>query len=178
MKFKKIYIVGGQGSGKTTFAVLLSAKLGIRHIDLDILRQPGDKKTKRTISERIPYVQELAGKKEWIAEGIYITWVTDLLEQADVLIYLDIPAYVTIPRVIVRYFKRKIRGKDKYGFLNEMSLVKDIFKYHTGIFVKENSNEDRDITKKKTIQTLQKYVSKTVIIKNTKQSKEYLEKIV
>ena len=155
----------------------LSEKLGVTHIDLDTIRQPGGNNTKRSIQERFPYVQEVAKRKTWVTEGIYLAWVKVLLDNADQIIFLDISPVITIPRVLLRYIHRVINGRNKYGFFNEMSLVTDIINYHYPKAGQENSIEDRFITRRKTLTALRQYKQKTIILRGTKSVNKYLQSL-
>ncbi|MBM7688701.1 hypothetical protein BCR24_08795 [Enterococcus ureilyticus] len=105
----KIMIVGPVGSGKTTFAKQLSAKIAVPYYELDNLiwnRHPsGDK----------PYSEEESSKKlqviltndRWIIEGTTTKdWIKAAIDSADT-IFLLLPPYSTrVYRIVSRYIKQ------------------------------------------------------------------------
>lgn len=109
---KKITIVGNAGSGKTTLAFQLQAKLKLPLYHLDLYYWlPG---WQRIGFERFQELQtELCEKDEWIIEGAYIGLVHERIFHADVIIFLDMPRYLCIWSVInraIRHFGAVIPG--------------------------------------------------------------------
>ena len=90
------YITGGAGSGKTTLARELSAALGVPHYDVD----RGDLPPK--------------GAEEWIVEGAHIWGMDDFVRSADEVIWLDLPARVTVPRILLRHVRLSRAGTNRH----------------------------------------------------------------
>lgn len=162
---KKIFIVGSPGAGKTTLAKRLSKKLDIPHFDLDDIRYPKDR-SKVPDSQAIPEVHKLTQKKSWIIEGVYISWIKECLDEADLIIWLDIPYYVASYRIITRYFTNLFLGKGKFGFKSTLVLLKNVIRYNFPKPGTELNDEDEYITRFKTATVLENYKDKIIKVKN------------
>jgi hypothetical protein len=88
-KLKRIYIVGGPGSGKTTLAHKIGTRLGIETHELDLIAFTGPEFAERTLPERLADISSIAVQPAWITEGIFILWTKPLLECADIIVWLD-----------------------------------------------------------------------------------------
>jgi adenylate kinase family enzyme len=100
----RIAIVGTTGVGKTTVARTLSARLGLRHVELDALfHERGWTEAPVEVFRR--RVAASLSNDAWVVDGNY-GQVRDLIwEQADTLIWLDYP----LPLALVRLFRRSMR---------------------------------------------------------------------
>jgi adenylate kinase family enzyme len=100
---EKIVIIGSSGAGKSTFAQKLGAILAIEVVHLDrYFWQPGWKEYPRP--KRLAIQQELLkGKSRWIIEGTYLGSSDGRLKAADTIIFLDIPWFICLWRVIQRH---------------------------------------------------------------------------
>lgn len=101
-KVQRVMIVGNAGSGKSTLARALGERFGLNVLHMDaIFWKPGWVESS---------VDELRGKLEtflhthdtWVIDGNYSrTWPLRL-ERADTVIFLDVPVWVSLYRVIKR----------------------------------------------------------------------------
>ncbi|MDO6840048.1 AAA family ATPase [Paraglaciecola chathamensis] len=90
---RRIVIFGNSGSGKSTLAKHLANGLKIAHLDLDTLAWlPTD------VPERAPVADSMLSinaftrtQKNWVIEGCYSDLLSELVEQATELIYMDLP---------------------------------------------------------------------------------------
>ena len=111
---RRIAVVGTSGSGKTTFAGALAARLGLPHIELDALFwEPGwvepDLATFRT------RVREAIAPDEWVLDGNY-SRVRDLhAARADTIVWLDLSLRVCLWRVARRAFTRARNREELWG---------------------------------------------------------------
>lgn len=101
----KIAIIGSPGAGKTTLALQLSEILEIPVFHLeryfwlpDWKEKPGGARIK--ILKGIIYHEQW-----WIIEGTYLRSSEPRLEEADTIIFLDIPPWLCLLRIIYRRFK-------------------------------------------------------------------------
>ncbi len=128
----KIYITGGPGSGKTTYARKLAQRLNIPCFDLDEVKwinagPKGAYNQKRDKQERAQIINRILENKDWICEGVYFKeWVTPILEQADEIIILKPTMWVRQYRVVKRSLKRICRierPKHKENLLSVCNLL-------------------------------------------------------
>lgn len=110
----KIFISGGPGSGKTTYAKELSVDMGIPHFDLDDLKWVSYN-CERKKSERLQMLDKILSENDnWIIEGVYFKdWIIPILEQSDKIIIMNPSTFTRQCRIIKRSIKRWF-GKEKY----------------------------------------------------------------
>lgn len=105
---KKIAVFGKPANGKSTLSQKLAAATGIKLYALDsILYQPNGEEVERAYYEET-HEQILSGE-EWIIEGFAplsaLGSFYQRLEEADTLIYIDLPYHVTYWLVVKRFLK-------------------------------------------------------------------------
>ena len=101
---EKIAIIGPSGAGKTTLANDLSKILSIKVYHLDRLFWKSGWQSIDSAS-RIDIMESLIREKQWIIEGTYLYSSVPRLNEADTIIFLDIPVFVCLWRVIKRHHK-------------------------------------------------------------------------
>lgn len=111
---RRIHIVGGAGSGKSTLARQLAAVLGVPCYHLDEINFLGASEQRRPYAERLAAVQRIAAEPAWVTEGIFLGWTDALLEAAERIVWLDLPWYVALPRIVLRYIQASRRGTNRY----------------------------------------------------------------
>jgi len=110
---KRIHIVGGPGSGKTRLSLEVSALTGapVFHLD-EVARVGGGVGPLRDVDERTRMVRSVVAMDRWITEGVHLGWTEELLETADVIVWLD---FLTWPSAT-----RRVAGRFAAGAIREM----------------------------------------------------------
>ena len=120
---RRIYIIGGPGSGKSWLANHLAtlAEAPAFHLD-EIAREGGGNTPERPLEERLRAVADIVSRPTWVTEGIYVGWTDDLMRSADVIVWLDYVSWPAALRRIVSRFvvnalgeMRRQRGWRKFG---------------------------------------------------------------
>jgi adenylate kinase family enzyme len=94
----KIRIIGYAGSGKTSLTIKLQEKYIIQGISLDDFLKIKDKEQRMTALNK-----RLDGLDSWIIEGVQVSpWTTRSFHDADLIVVLDYPLYITQFRVFKR----------------------------------------------------------------------------
>jgi adenylate kinase family enzyme len=104
---RRIAVMGSSCAGKTTLAAALSERLGVPHVELDALHH-GPDWTEATPEElRAKVEAALHGHEGWVADGNYMgklgTW---LIDQADTIVWLDLPLSTSLRRLWTRHRTR------------------------------------------------------------------------
>ena len=110
----RVIIVGSTGAGKSTLAGALSARLGVRHVELDAFRhgpnwtETPDDAFRRDIAVAI-------GGDGWVADGNYSLARDILWSRADTLVWLDYSFPVVFWRLWRRTWGRGIRRTELWN---------------------------------------------------------------
>ena len=132
---KRILIIGSSGAGKSTLACELGALLHISVTHLDrIFWQPGWHAISR--DELNGAISPILAQPQWIMDGNYTSTLEMRLAHADTLIWLDMPRWRCLWRVIVRriQYHGRTRPDLTAGCSEQLSgdLLKFIWRYpHT-----------------------------------------------
>lgn len=111
---QRIVIIGATGSGKTTLARDLAARLNYPHVELDDLHweENWQEAPFDIFRERVSHALE---QDTWVTDGNY-SKVRDLVwGSADTLIWLDYPLVVILPRLFHRTLTRLITQEKLWG---------------------------------------------------------------
>lgn len=118
---KVALIASASGNGKTTLGRELAHRLGVPFIELDALvHGPGWNETPDLVLRA--QVEPIVASDAWVIDGTYQRKLGDLvIEAADVVIWLDLPVRVWLPRLVRRTWRR-VRGREKLWNDNRESL--------------------------------------------------------
>jgi adenylate kinase family enzyme len=105
-------ITSASGNGGTTFSRELAARLDVPFHELDALFwRPGWMET--PADEFRALVEPIVSSEAWVIDGSYQGRLGDLvLRNADLVVWLDLPMYVWLPRQLRRTFRR-IVGRER-----------------------------------------------------------------
>jgi adenylate kinase family enzyme len=112
---RKIAVVGTTGSGKTTVARRLAAHHDVPYIELDALHW-GPGWTEPSKEDFRARVQDALPDSGWVVDGGYHGKLGDLvLEQADLVVWLDPPLVTILRRLWTRTLDRIHKGDELWG---------------------------------------------------------------
>jgi adenylate kinase family enzyme len=119
---KVAVIASASGNGKTTVGRELARRLAVPFVELDALvHGPGWVETPD--DDLRAKVEPIVAAHGWVIDGTYQRKLGDLvLRAADVVVWLDLPMRVWLPRLIRRTVRR-IRGREKLWNDNRESLL-------------------------------------------------------
>lgn len=118
---KVAVIASASGNGKTTLGRDLARRLGVPFVELDALvHGPGWVET--SDDDLRAQVEPILASDGWVIDGAYRRKLGDLvLDSADVVVWLDLPIRVWLPRLIRRTWRR-IRRREQLWNGNTESL--------------------------------------------------------
>jgi adenylate kinase family enzyme len=105
----RVSIVGSSGSGKSTFARQIAARIGAPHVELDGLwHDPGW--TNPTPEEFLRRVTVVTSGDRWVVDGNYarVTRKGPVWERADTVIVLALPKKTVMLQIVGRTLRRAI----------------------------------------------------------------------
>ena len=111
---QRIMVMGGPGSGKSTVARSIGDKLSlpVHHLDAHFWLPGWRQRPEDDFAAR---VRDIAKHDRWVIDGNYSRILPDRLERADVVVYLDLPLWIRLPRVIRRRFAYRGRAREDMG---------------------------------------------------------------
>lgn len=126
MTSKVAVIASASGNGKTTFGREVARRLDVPFIELDALVW-GRGWVEAPADELRAKVEPIIASDGWVIDGTYQGKLGDLvLRSADLVVWLDLPIHVWLPR-LVRRTLRRIRGREQLWNDNRESLLSAIW---------------------------------------------------
>jgi adenylate kinase family enzyme len=114
---RRIAVIGGSCSGKTTVSRRLAALLGVPRIELDALHHgPNWAEAPAEVMQQRVRDALAAAPDGWIVDGNYFGKLGDfVLERADTVVWLDVPYRTVIRRVLWRTFSRFVTREELWN---------------------------------------------------------------
>ncbi len=111
---KRISVVGTTGSGKTTVAGEIAARLGIPHIEIDALHWEADwtGAPDEVLRERL--LKAIAGDR-WVVDGNYSRMRPLVWSRADTVVYVDYSFWRTFWQLLQRTIRRSITREELWA---------------------------------------------------------------
>ena len=108
-------VASASGSGKTTLGRELARRLDVPFHELDALHH-GPGWTEATADELRARVEPLVAEDAWVVDGAYRGKLGDLvLERAELVVWLDLPLRVWLPRLLRRTVRRVVRREELWN---------------------------------------------------------------
>ncbi len=111
MRYRKIHIIGGPSSGKSSVASKISTAYDIPAFDLDDIfwdRRADRYGIKAPKEERDRALLRVLQHDSWIIEGVYYRWLSRSFEDAGLIIILTPSVWLRDWRILKRFVKRKL----------------------------------------------------------------------
>jgi adenylate kinase family enzyme len=104
-----VILASASCSGKTTLGRELARRLDARFVELDALNH-GPNWAQATPEELRERVEPLLAEPRWVVDGSYRSKLGDtVLERSDLVVWLDLPRRVWLPRLVRRTLRRVVR---------------------------------------------------------------------
>jgi adenylate kinase family enzyme len=124
---RRIVVVGGTGTGKSTLAETLAGRLGVPFVELDALFWRLPDWQEPDPDEFVRLVEQATEAERWVVAGNYETRLQALTwDRADQVIWLDYPLRVSFWRLLRRTIGRWRRNELLWG-TNRESLWEHFF---------------------------------------------------
>ena len=131
---KVIVIASASGNGKTTLGRRLAERLAVPFVELDELVQ-GPNWVETPDDELRARLEALLAQDGWVVAGLYQRKLGNfVLDQADTIVWLDLPLHVWLPRLARRTWRRA-RGQEEMWNGNRESLA-TVFWGRESLFVR------------------------------------------
>ncbi len=113
---RKVAILStASGNGKTTVGRAAAERLGVPFHELDALHH-GPNWTEATPDELRAKVEPIVASDAWVIDGAYRGKIGDLvLEKADLVVWLDLPLSVWLPRLLRRTARRVVTREELWN---------------------------------------------------------------
>lgn len=120
---------------------------------------------KRSLDVRLEDVRRIASQPAWVSEGGFVWWVDDLLQSADVIVWLDLRWTLCYQRIVMRHLRADVAGNNAHpGFLKMLRFAGGVRPYYLDPVpaVPTTPDDDAAWNRAAVAQVLSAYVSKTI----------------
>lgn len=106
-------MVGNAGAGKSTFARRLAARLGLAYVELDAVFW-AEGWTQRDQADAMARLRAHldTSPEGWVADGNWNRRLEGALDDADIVVWLDYPRRVVMPRIVRRTLARGLTRRE------------------------------------------------------------------
>jgi adenylate kinase family enzyme len=112
---RRISVVGNSGSGKSTIGAALAEQLGVPYVELDAIVHYRPNWEDMPAEDFRDRVAEVVAGDGWVVDGNYSV-VRDLVwARADTVVWLDLPRWLVMERVITRSLTRAIGNAELWN---------------------------------------------------------------
>ncbi len=127
MPVRKVAVIASaSGNGKTTLGRQLARRLGVPFVELDSLVH-GAGWVETSNEDLVARVGPLVTSDGWVIDGAYQHKLGDLvLDAADLVVWLDLPIHIWLPRLVGRTWRR-IKRREQLWNGNRESLTAAIW---------------------------------------------------
>jgi adenylate kinase family enzyme len=114
---RRVSVIGGSCTGKTTLSRELAQTLGVPHIELDALHHDaGWQEAPADVLRARVDAAFAAAPDGWVADGNYHGKLgTYVLERADTVVFLDLPQRTALRRVAWRTLRRSVTREELWN---------------------------------------------------------------
>jgi adenylate kinase family enzyme len=114
---KRVSVIGGSCTGKTTLSRELAERLGVPHIELDALHhEPGWHEAPAEVLQARVDAALAAAPGGWVVDGNYHGKLgPSVVERADTVVFLDLPHRVALRRVLWRTLSRAVTREELWN---------------------------------------------------------------
>ena len=161
---QRIHVIGGPGSGKTTLARRLAELGSLPAYDLDAIGYAGGAGPKRSLEARLADVRHIAAQPAWITEGSFLWWTEELLERAEVIVWLDVSWRLAAWRILRRHVLASLAGTNRHhGIRRLLSFLRSARHYYVGPARSPKApDDDGAVTSASTAQALAPFAPKVI----------------
>jgi adenylate kinase family enzyme len=114
---RRVAVIGGSCTGKTTLSRELARRLGVPHIELDALHHDAgwQEAPAEVLQARIDAALA-AAPDGWVVDGNYQGKIgNSVMGRADTVVLLDLPHHVALRRVLSRTARRVVTRKELWN---------------------------------------------------------------
>jgi hypothetical protein len=173
---RRVHIVGGPGSGKTTLAARLGGLLRVPVFDLDTIAYEGGAGRTRELAHRRSEADRIAQAPGWVTEGVYLWWCGSLGSRADQIVWLDVTWGEAVYRILRRHLRLSLAGTNRHTGLRKLArFVWGTRRYYLSAHLLPlDDNDDGAVTRRTTETWLSSFDRKVVRCRTTRDVEAFL----